>query len=554
MRLRPRLVLLILATMLPLLGYSAITQFIRYRNAEQRAAIGEAGSVARAVQQSVNSRLVALRVLALAPELQRGDFVAFQKAADALIANELPGANVLLLARDGSQLLNTAVPPGTQLPPRNYLDSLQRVFETGQPVLSDLFEGVLLRRPVVAIEVPVRGPDGSVLYDLALNPTPNAFFDTVTGGRATDAVITVFDRQGVTVARSRDHDAFVGAKADEPLLSHLMRGEESMFRVETPEDGETVVALSRVEPFGWTVAVELPGDRLSASALQFVLPTLAVGGAMILLSVALAAFASNRIAGPIDALRKMGEEPGRANWQLLTRVPEVHDVALALRDARLRVRAHTADLEKTVGERDLLLREVYHRVKNNLQMVDSMLAMQARRVSDPTVRDSLTQLRNRVHALSVVHAQLMAATNLRTFEVGGFLTELAGNLAETLSAADRPVRILVESDAASVTLDIAIPLGLALTELLTNSAKHACADAGCTIRVCFDLLPESQALLTVEDDGEDPAAPDRFASSPDGLGAKLVRGFVGQLDATMTVEYAQGMRVEIRLPLPEDTT
>ena len=193
-------------------------------------------------------------------------------------------------------------------------------------------------------------------------------------------------------------------------------------------------------------------------------------------------------------------------------------------------------------------------MKNNLQMVDSMLAMQARRISDPAVRDSLTQLRNRVHALSVVHAQLMAATNLRTFEIGGFLRELAGNLADTLSAPGRPVRIAVDSDVASVTLDTAIPLGLALTELLTNSAKHACNDTGCAINVRFELLPERQALLTVEDDGEDPAAPDRFASSVDGLGAKLVRGLVRQVEGTVTVEYAQGMRVQIRLPLPEDTS
>ncbi len=553
MRLRPRLVLLILATMLPLLGYSAITQFIRYRNAEQRAAVGEADSVARAVQQSVNARLVALRVLALSPELQRGDFVAFRRTAEVLIANELPGANVLLLARDGSQLVNTAAPPGTPLPPRNYLDSLTRVFDTGQPVLSDLFTGVLLQRPVVAIEVPVKAPDGSVLYDLALNPTPNAFLDSLGGDRALDAVVTVFDRQGVTVARSRDHNAFVGAKADEPLLSHLMRGEESMLRVETPEGSDSVVALSRIEPFGWTVSVELPGTRLSASALQLILPTLAVGGVMILLSVALAAFASHRIAGPIDALRNMGEEPGRADWGQLRRLPEVHDVALALRDTRQRVRARTADLEKTIEERDLLLREVYHRVKNNLQMVDSMLAMQARRIVDPAVRESLTQLRSRVHALSVVHAQLMAATNLRTFEVGGFLKELASNLADTLSSTDRPVRITVESDVASVTLDIAIPLGLALTELLTNSAKHASTADGCTIHVRFDLLPERQALLTVQDDGGDPSAPDRFAAGVDGLGARLVQGFVRQIDGAMTVEYAHGMRVEIRLPLPEDT-
>src|SRR3546814_1479441 len=101
MRLRSRLVLLILATMVPLLAFSAATQYHRYRAAEQRAASEQVENKARAVHQAVQARLLALRVLALEPQLQTGDFAGVHRTAQALIRNELPGAGVVVVGHDG---------------------------------------------------------------------------------------------------------------------------------------------------------------------------------------------------------------------------------------------------------------------------------------------------------------------------------------------------------------------------------------------------------------------------------------------------------------------
>lgn len=553
MRLRARLVLLILATMIPMLAYSAVTQFIRYRAAEQRAASGLADVKARAVGQAVHARLVALRVLALEPELQTGDFAGFRRAAEVVIANELPGANILVLTEDARQMMNTAAPPGAELPPRTQLESLRRLFETGGPVLSDLFIGAMLKRPVVAIEVPVRNAAGKVIYDLALNPTPSAFLDPIIDDRATSAITTVYDSQGVIVTRSREHEEFVGRKAPEPLLSRILGRDHAMLRLEGAGGGDKVVALSRVEPYGWTVAVELAGDELSNAALRSLLPTLAVGGLLVVLSAVLAVIAAQRIAGPIDALRRMGEDPSGKDWVLLSRLPEVREAALTLNAARQRVKERTAALERAVGHRDLLLREVHHRVKNNLQMVDAMLAMQGRRNSDPATLTSLAQLRDRVHALAVVHAQLMASDDLRTFDAAGFLRELAEGLSASLGTRERPIRVAVDADAFGITLDLATPLGLLLTELVTNSANHAYRGSGGAVRVRLRRVAEREAELLVEDDGANPAAAERFSAEGPGIGGKLVRGFVKQLDATLHVEHDHGMRILIRFPLPEDS-
>src|SRR3546814_14090503 len=82
-----------------------------------------------------------------------------------------------------------------------------------------------------------------------------------------------------------------------------------------------------------------------------------------------------------------------------------------------------------IDHRDLLLREVHHRVKNNLQMVDAMLAMQSRQVEDARTLGSIEKLRDRVHALAVVHAPLMAYPDLRTFDAAELLRELTAGLA-----------------------------------------------------------------------------------------------------------------------------
>lgn len=545
--------LLILSTMVPLLGYSAVTQFIRFRTAEQRAASGQAEQKARAVEQAVHARLVALRVLALEPELQSGNFDGFRSAAEALIANELPGSNVLVLDRNARQMMNTAAPPGVALPPRRYLDSLRRVFETGAPVLSDLFLGALSDQPVVAIEVPVKRPDGTVIYDLALNPTPSAFLDLIVDDRPTAATTTIYDRTGAVVARSRDHREHIGTKAPTALLPHLLAGGGTLLRLDAPDGSRKVVALSRIDPFGWSVAVDLPGNELSRAAFRSLMPTLVVGGVLIALSVALAVVAAQRIAGPIDALRRMGETPSDRDWLLLRRLPEVREVAVALQAARQRVREHTAALERAVGHRDLLLREVHHRVKNNLQMVDAMLSLQGRQTDDPRVLAAFSQLRDRVHALAVVHAQLMTSDDLQSFDAAAFLRELGEGLSASVGTREHPVPVTVEAEPIRVTLDVAGPLGLVLTELVTNCTKHAYRNRAGTVRVRFARIGDRQAELMVEDDGDDPEAARRFAAEAPGSGAKLVQGFVRQLDGEWRAEYDRGLRVSIRFPLPEES-
>jgi PAS domain S-box-containing protein len=222
--------------------------------------------------------------------------------------------------------------------------------------------------------------------------------------------------------------------------------------------------------------------------------------------------------------------------------------------AREALRITTADLERTIEERtaalaqrDLLLREVYHRVKNNLQMVDALLHMQARDVADPEAKTALRGLRSRIFALGLVHHQLMGSSNLQTFDVAPFLQELSANLADGAGA--RGIEMRVHADPLQVGLDFAIPLGLLVTELLTNAIKHAFPDGIGEIDVSLSLADDDWIDLVVADNGK--GFKPQAAGDETGLGGRIMRGLLGQMRGTMTVGNGRGARCEIRLPAPE---
>jgi len=229
-------------------------------------------------------------------------------------------------------------------------------------------------------------------------------------------------------------------------------------------------------------------------------------------------------------------------------VDDRYRAQLALQDAK-------ADLERVVDERtaalaqrDVLLREVYHRVKNNLQVVDSLLLLQSRRLTDEGAKSALSALRSRVHALGLVHNQLMGSKDLETFDIGPFLQELTQHLLD--GGGRNGVTLDVLAAPTRVGLDFAIPLALLVTELVTNSMKHAFDDdAPGRITVSLEAAEEAGWLvLSVADDGRgyDPST----GTSKGFLGVTIIDGLVRQLRGDLQVTGGEGTRTVVRLPAP----
>jgi two-component sensor histidine kinase len=257
----------------------------------------------------------------------------------------------------------------------------------------------------------------------------------------------------------------------------------------------------------------------------------------------------------------------RVNAQLQEKIDEQQQTAALLRDSEARVkaangqlqlrveaqtselRAANAQLTAALEQRDILLREVYHRVKNNLQIVDALLAAQARQISDKQALAALHYLRQRVYAMGLVHQQLMESTDLKTFDIAPFLQELSQSIVGASGA--KSVALSVQSIPLAVGLDFAIPLGLLVTELLTNSLKRRFADGAGRIAVTLEHGEANTLALTVVDDGLalDGVHYAAFPAKP-GRGINIIAGLVAQMKGRVAMHSKDGARTEICLAQP----
>lgn len=205
-------------------------------------------------------------------------------------------------------------------------------------------------------------------------------------------------------------------------------------------------------------------------------------------------------------------------------------------------------LNAAIEQRDATISEVYHRVKNNLQQVEGLIAVESATLSDPAAASSLRAVSGRVHAMGAVHKMLMKSQSLTRIRSDAFLGDLCADIALATGAEARGIAIGVEADPRDLDVDRAIALGLVVNELVTNSLKHAFPDgrAG-RIRVRFGHIGADCTVLEVSDDGVGiPAG----AADPDSRrsGFRLVRGFAGQLGARLVVDPGPGTVVRIVLP------
>ena len=255
----------------------------------------------------------------------------------------------------------------------------------------------------------------------------------------------------------------------------------------------------------------------------------------------------------------------RVNQELNANIAEKERAYALLEDGDARIRAINLDLEQRVAEktaelsasnrqladalehRGTLIREVYHRVKNNLQTVDALISVHSRNLTDEAARKALKDLRQRVYAIGLVHQQLMDSSDLKTFDIAPFLEQLTGNLVE--AGFQNGVKLTVRSIPLAVGFDFAIPLGLLVTELVTNSLKHAFPDGVGNITVVLEKNDDDKLTLIVSDNGKGQTTADSFMAGH-GRGINIITGLVNQLKGSLSMSGENGTHTEIYLSAP----
>ena len=191
------------------------------------------------------------------------------------------------------------------------------------------------------------------------------------------------------------------------------------------------------------------------------------------------------------------------------------------------VEAASKRLRTLVNEKDVLLRELHHRVKNNLQVISSLLSLQHGFVKDVKVRGVLRDCENRIFTMSLIHEHLYGADDLSHVELTRYLRDLVSHLSASAQRSDIEVRYLPCEDSVAVTADVAIPCGLILNELLSNAVKHAFPTAGGRIAVKV-RRHEGTLRIAVSDDGVGLPADYNWENAPS-LGLRIVRTLARQL-------------------------
>lgn len=232
---------------------------------------------------------------------------------------------------------------------------------------------------------------------------------------------------------------------------------------------------------------------------------------------------------------------------IMENIEELKQAKQALQTANVDLERLVQERTEALDQRDLLLREVYHRVKNNMQVVDGLLLLQSRRIKDPEAVAAIDGLRKRVFALGLIHHQLMGSTDLKTFDVRAFLSELATHLR---AGAPDNVTLHIVSAPIQVDLDFAVPLGLLVTELTTNALKHAFPAGAGQINVTLDQPGDEEVVLRVADSGVGFSQVPPADPKPS-LGLTIVEGLVRQLGGRIQSTEAQGVCWEARLPAPK---
>ena len=195
----------------------------------------------------------------------------------------------------------------------------------------------------------------------------------------------------------------------------------------------------------------------------------------------------------------------------------------------------------------MLIKEIHHRVKNNLQIVASLLNLQARRLRDPGGRSAILGMRVRINALALVHRSLYEANDLEHVELGEFLKALAEPLRELLNADERQIELTMNAPVVTVDADTAVTLALFITEVVTNSYKHAFAEhTDGRVDVSVQLEGEG-TVLTISDNGSGQASTHRDQQEGAGLGWALIEGFARQLGGKLEVHDGDGTTVVLHI-------
>jgi signal transduction histidine kinase/ActR/RegA family two-component response regulator len=565
------------------------------------------------VDRQISAIQAELQVLAASPSLQDGDFAAFDRQMRAAL--KIRGTSIVLHDTKGQQLLSTNRPFGEPLPHATNTEMHDRVVATGQPQISDLIMGAVLRRPILVVGVPVFR-DGQVVYVLAMGLGPEVLSSLLKEqSLSPEWTVGIFDRKGIIAARNRELDRFLGKPVSPTLLEAMRAPVENWFPSVTSE-GIAVYSTFRRSPItGWTVAIGLPREFVDAPLRRARLLAFGSGAAVLALSLVLGWWMARMIRRPVEALTAATQALGRGDPVDPIRggVRELDEVGDELRNAAAALARNREQLESTVAGRtrelatanerlraEIDAREqaqsallqaqkmeamgqltggVAHDFNNLLTAVSGSLALLEARISDErSLRLLHTAQRGASQGAKLTESLLAFARKQRLNPIPADLNSIIVEMTEMLRRSIGPT-VETRHALASELWPVLVDTGQIETALLNVAlnARDAMPGGGmvlietANITASSEELPEEIArhdcvLVSVTDTGIgmssevlerafEPFFTTKEVGKGTGLGLSMVFGVVRQSGGTVRIRsrLREGTTVQIYLPRAIET-
>lgn len=227
------------------------------------------------------------------------------------------------------------------------------------------------------------------------------------------------------------------------------------------------------------------------------------------------------------------------------RLKKINNVQLA--HQRNEIHSKNQSLQKLVSEKEWLLRELHHRVKNNLQIVASLLNIQGYYLEDSPALPAIRETQLRVHSISLIHKKLYLGENVGHVHMPEYIIDLVNDLKQSFTTAQR-IQFQVEIDDIALDTSKAVPLGLILNEAITNAIKYAFpSDRTGTIKISLRQTKEEKITIIIADDGI--GLPTDVSNKMTGsLGMSIIQGLSGELDGVCKIMGYEGTSIIIEFP------
>ena len=402
--------MVVLAFALPVAAGLAllIYHFYDQERAEiERDSLLTARSLVHAVDRDLRAGILVASVLASSPSMQAGDLPAAYAQARLTLSDDFPGFNFVLSDADGVQLFNTLRAYGPLQPDPDNVARIRRVFDTGKPAVSDLFIGGVLRRPIVAVHVPV-WRDGKVVYCLSVGMEPQRMGRVLSEARLPpDRIVGVLDSQGVFVARSHEPRESVGMRTHPAVLASLRQMPEAAVVTDTLEGVPVFAMYSRSEDTGWAVVVGVPRSAVLNEVLSSVSWVTLTQCLLLAIGLCMAWLLGGRIGKSVralsDATAALGSgaplAPALAHELEHAAFREAGEAAAMLLKVEAELERHRHKLESLIAERTAQLEVVNEQMQqardaaqaSNLRLRESEQEALERELRIRTVMDNVRE-------------------------------------------------------------------------------------------------------------------------------------------------------------------